>query len=346
MRIEDHELTELRDLAETTATVAAAADAGVYRAFAAIDGPATAEQVAGRAGLDIRAVRILLPVLAEIGVLERRVGTREAGSTGGADLFTLTDDAHRALADPHSDDYEAGGLPLWIHNLRAFTHLPDVLRSGEPLEREEETEEEARDSLERFMAGMAAAPRERVERIVDACLDRAAGVGRAGGVRTALDLGGGPGHMAREFAARGLETTLFDRPETIEFVADEYGLAGVDGLGLAGGDFMEDPLPDGPFDVVLISNVVHIYSPAQNRALLEKVAGVTSPGGVVAIADFFRGRSRRAVHFALVMLLRTEGGNTYSEEEVGAWLDEAGFRSPETVQVDEDRHLVTAVRGG
>jgi len=336
LRIENHELTELRDLAETTATVAAAADVGLYRALAEIGEPATAEEVAGRAGLDSRAVGVLLPVLAEIGVLER------ADDAGPEDRFTLTGPARRALADPDSGEYEAGGLPLWIHNLRAFTRLPEVLRSGEPLEREEESVEEARDSLRRFMAGMAAAPPERVERIVAACLDRAAA--RPSPVRAALDLGGGPGHMARAFAARGLETTLFDRPETIDYVADAYGLEDVDGLELAGGDFVEDPLPEGPFDVVLISNVVHIYSPERNRALLRKVAGVTSPGGVIGIADFFRGRSRRAVHFALVMLLRTEGGDTYPEDEVGAWLEDAGFVEPETVRVDEDRHLITAVR--
>lgn len=333
MRIHDHELSELRDLAESTAAVAAAADAGVFMALAAADAPATAEEVADRAGLDSRAVAILLPVLAELGLLK--------GRAGGA-RFALTEAARRALADPGADGFEAGGLPLWIHTLRGFTHLPEVLRSGVPLEREEECEEEARASLERYMAGMAAAPAERVERIVAACLDRAAG--RPGGARTALDLGGGPGHMARAFAARGLDVTLFDRPETIELVAEAYGLAGVDGLTLAGGDFLDDALPDGPFDVVLISNVLHMYSPARNRELLGKVAEITSPRGVVGIADFFRGRSRRALHFALVMLLRTEGGNTYGEEEVGAWLDEAGFRGPETVQVDEDRHLVTAVR--
>ena len=338
MRIEDHDLTELRDLAETTATVAAAADAGVYRAMADIGEPTTADEVADRAGLDARAVRILLPVLVEIGLLER-----------SGDRFTLIDSARRALAEPDADQYEAGGLPLWIHNLRAFTHLPGVLRSGEPLEREEESEDEARESLERFMAGMAAAPRERVERIVEACLDRAStspATATDDGPRTVLDLGGGPGHMARAFAERGLRTTLFDRPETIEYVAKAYELTDVDGLELVGGDFVEDPLPEGPFDVVLISNVVHIYPPEVNRVLLRKVAAVTSPGGVVGIADFFRGRSRRAVHFALVMLLRTEGGNTYTEKEVGAWLDEAGFRSPETVRVDEDRHLITAVRAG
>lgn len=331
MRVEGHELSELRDLAETTATVAAAFDAGVFRALA--EGAASAPDVADRAGLDPRAVAILLPVLAEIGLLER-----------DGDRFTLPEPTRRSLADPDADEFEGGGLPLWLHNLRSFTHLPEVLKSGEPLDRDDEGEDEARDSLARFMAGMAASPRARVERIVDACLARAPqSDGRPPAV---LDLGGGPGHMTRTFVERGLRGTLFDRPETVEFVADAYGLADIDGLELAGGDFMEDPLPEGPFHVVLISNVVHMYAPEQNRGLLNKVAGVTAPGGVVGIADFFRGRSRRAVRFALVMLLRTEGGNTYSEGEVGGWLDETGFTAPETVQVDDDRHLITALRTG
>lgn len=335
MRVEDHELSELRDLAETTATVAAACDAGVFRALA--EGAATAEEVAGRAGLDTRAVTILLPVLAEIGLIERE-----------GDRFSLLEPTRRSLADPDADEFEGGGLPLWLHTLRGFTRLPEPLASGEPLERPDEDEDEARESLARFMAGMAASPRARVERIVDACLARLPSERRApdGRPRTVLDLGGGPGHMTHAFVERGLRGTLYDRPETIEYVGDAYGLTDVDGLELAGGDFMEDPLPEGPFDVVLISNVVHMYSPEQNRELLGKVAGVTAPGGVVGIADFFRGRSRRAVRFALVMLLRTEGGNTYSEDEVGTWLAAAGFEAPETVQVDDDRHLITALRTG
>lgn len=331
MRVEGHELTELRDLAETTATIAAAHDAGVFRALAGR--AATAPEVADRAELDPRAVAILLPVLAEIGLVER-----------DGDRFTLPDSTRRALADPDADEFEGGGLPLWLHNLRSFTHLPEVLRSGEPLERPDEDEDEARDSLARFMAGMAASPRARVERIVDACLARAPDPDDR--PRTVLDLGGGPGHMTRAFVERGLRGTLFDRPETVEYVGDAYDLAGIEGLELEGGDFMEDPLPGGPFDIVLVSNVVHMYSPEQNRELLRKVAGVTAPGGVVGIADFFRGPSRRAVRFALIMLLRTEGGNTYTEAEVGAWLAEAGFTAPETVAVDDDRHLITALRTG
>lgn len=335
MRIAGHELTELRDLAEATATVAAAYDAGIFRGLD--EGPATPEELAARVNLDTRAVGILLPLLAELGLLQV-----------DGERFRLTGPVRRGLADPESGEFEGGGLPLWLMNLRAFTHLPDVLTTGESLGHPDEDEDEKRESLARFMAGMAAAPAERVQEIVNACLARLEdrGTEPADRPRRMLDIGGGPGHMTRAFVERGLRGTLLDRPETVEFVADAYGLADVEGLELVGGDFMEDDLPEGPFDVVLMSNVVHIYSPERNRDLFAKVARVTAPGGVAAVADFFRGRSRRAVHFALVMLLRTEGGNTYTEAEVGEWLEEAGFQTPETAQVDADRHVITSVRGG
>ena len=338
MRIAGHELTELRDLAETTATVAAACEAGIFASLA--DGPASARELAERTGLDERAVGIVLPALAEAETLARvdDDATDRSASDVDGDRYGLTDAARRHLADPDSPDFVGGGLPLWLDGLRSFTRLAEVLRSGDPVERPEPEDEAEREGLEKFMAGMAAAPDARVRRIVDACLDRAPEAGRA------LDLGGGPGHMARAFVERGLRVTLFDRPPVVDYVGDAYGLSEVEELELVGGDFMEDPLPEGPFDVVLISNIVHSYAPEQNRALLEKVAGVTAPGGVVAVADFFRGRSSRAVRFALVMLLKTEGGNTYTEDEVAGWLERAGFGSPMTVQVDEDRHLITAMR--
>ena len=101
---------------------------------------------------------------------------------------------------------------------------------------------------------------------------------------------------------------------------------------------------DGPFDVALLSNVVHIYGPDTNRRLLEKAAGSVRPGGVAAVADFVRGRSARAARFALVMLLKSEEGDTYRTEVVEGWLQEAGFRDPEIAPLDEDRHVVTAIR--
>lgn len=154
-----------------------------------------------------------------------------------------------------------------------------MLRSGELIEsegrREDADEEEQREAIARFMAGMAAAPDERVERLVDGVL------ARRPDAATALDLGGGPGHMSRAFIGRGLEVTLLDRPEVVEFVDEEYGLARVEELTTVGGDFLEDPLPRGPFDVILLSNILHMLSPEECRLLIGKAAEVARPGTVL-----------------------------------------------------------------
>lgn len=320
-----HSLGELRDLAEMTAVVAAAASTGVFRAMA--DEPRGPERLARRLGLDERAVRILLPALADLGLLEERGG-----------LYHLTEHARRSLADPEAETYAARGLPHWLHGLRAWSRLPQVLRLGGPLEDEEPAGERDRSRLDRFMEAMAAAPTERVERLVRACLRRVPGA------RTMLDLGGGPGHIARAFAGAGLEATLLDTPETVGHVEGAYGLGEVEGLRVVGADFLEDPLPDGPFDVVLLSNVTHIYSPEDNRRLLGKAAAVTAPDGIVAIVDFVRGRSGRAARFALLMLMKTDGGSTYTEADYRSWLEESGFGEMEIEDLDPDRQIITARR--
>ena len=69
-----------------------------------------------------------------------------------------------------------------------------------------------------------------------------------------------------------------------------------------------------------------------------------SPEGVVAIQDFIRGRSGRAARFALVMLLRTEGGDTHELAELTDWMESGGLEDVRVEDVDADRQLVTAVR--
>lgn len=323
MKIHGMELDRLRDAAEMAATVASAHRAGLLRALA--EGPGTTAAIAARAELDPRATEIVLGALEDLGVATRR-----------PEGWAATPDARRTLCDPAHPDYAGGGLDHWLRNLGSFTELPEVLRSGGPLTRSSRESDEGR--LRRFMSAMAAAPADRIRRIVQACL------ARAPGARRALDLGGGPGHMSRELVERGLDVTLVDTPATVDFVRSEFALDEVPGLELLGRDFHEDPLPEGPWDVVLLSNVVHIYGAEANRRLLERVGRVAAPGGVAAIVDFVRGRSPRAARFALVMLLHTEAGDTYTAEEIGAWLREGGFGDVLVEDVDPGRQIVTGIR--
>lgn len=287
------------------------------------DGARTREGVAELLECDRRAAGILLAALEDMGLVTR-----------DGDRYALTADTRRQLADPEGPEYVGGGLPFWLENLRAWTELPRVVRTGEPVRTE--ARERTRDEMDRYMAAMGSGPPERTQRVVAACL------ARLPDARTMLDLGGGPGHVARAFSKAGLAATLFDKREVVGFVTDAYRLADT-GIATVAGDFQHDPLP-GPFDIVVASNITHIYPPEANRALLQKIAGSVRPGGVVAVADFVRGRSPRAARFALVMLLRTEGGNTYTEAEYGRWLSDAGFHSMVVEDVDVDRQIITAVR--
>jgi SAM-dependent methyltransferase len=267
----------------------------------------------------------VLAALADAGLLEREGGR-----------YRPTETCRAGLCDPESEEFVGGGLALWLHNLGALVRLDEVLRTGIPLDAL--TGRRDRHSVARLMSAMAAAPAARVRKLVDGSLRRARRP------RRALDVGAGPGHMSRELADRGLHVTLFDTPETIDYVRTEYRLGEEDRLTLVSGDFTKGPLPDGPFDLVLLSNVLHIYGPEQNRRLVHEAARVTSPGGVVAIQDFVRGRSGRAARFALVMLLRTEGGDTYELAELTDWMESGGLEDVRVEDLDPDRQLVTAIR--
>src|SRR5215208_2664005 len=126
-----------------------------------------------------------------------------------------------------------------------------------------------------------------------------------------LDVGGGPGTYAEAFAEGGAQVTVFDLPDVVELMKDHLTAAGISAVG---GDFNEG-LPEGPFDAAYLGSVSHIYGPEENQALLKRVARVLVPGGLIAIRDFVRGQSREAALFAVNMLVNTEYGNTYSEEE-------------------------------
>ncbi|MFQ5992565.1 MAG: methyltransferase, partial [Nitrospiraceae bacterium] len=150
--------------------------------------------------------------------------------------------------------------------------------------------------------------------------------------RTLLDLGGGPGTYALAFLAENpkLAATLCDRPEALQ-VAKQIAASSRHGrrLSYLARDFMNQPVP-GRYDVIWLSNVVHIYSPAENQRLLKKLAGSLAPHGRLFVQDMYT-HDRNGLYpqdtnlFAVTMLLFTDRGNTYSTREVKAWLTKAGF---------------------
>ncbi len=322
--------------AEWALAAAAAQQLGFFEALSA--GPLPAERLAGSLGLDPRGTGILLGVLLDLGLVRNE-----------PEGYRLTGQGRARFVDSDAPDFEAAAMRQWRGNIRRWaSQLETAVRTGEPPEgppaaagvelQEAEDEEEA---LARFMAALASKRPELVEGVVEACRDRLREVGIDPAQARCLDLGGGPGTFARRFAAWGGETVLAERHEVVEHVRDAYGLADVPGLRLWAGDFLED-FPEGPFDLVLLANITHIYDPSTNARLLERIAAATRPGGIVAILDFVRGVSEFASLFAITMLLQTRRGDTYSRADYERWLRAAGYTGIRLASVDPDRQLITA----
>jgi tRNA (cmo5U34)-methyltransferase len=100
--------------------------------------------------------------------------------------------------------------------------------------------------------------------------------------RTVLELGIGTGETTRRVLALHPEvrlTAIDSSPEMLERARAAYPDAD---LRLSR---LEDPLPEGPFDLVFSALVVHHLDGAGKRDLFRRVAQAVAPGGRFVLAD-------------------------------------------------------------
>jgi len=99
----------------------------------------------------------------------------------------------------------------------------------------------------------------------------------------ALDVGCGPGHLARLLAARGCRVAAVDRSWRLLRFACR--LAAAEGLAVEfrRGSAERLPFADGSFDLTLATTVIYFVRDA--GAVLREMVRVTRPGGVVATLD-------------------------------------------------------------
>lgn len=278
----------------------------------------TVPALAKKLGASQRGVEILCRNLASAGVLIKRGASYRNGMV-----------ARTALNARHPE-YRGGYLNLIRDQWNDWGKLTESVRTGRPVP--DETPADEPEYRRQFTWAMHHRSLDVAPRVVAQL--------NLKGARTLLDLGGGPGTYALEFLARNprLHATVADRPPALE-VAKEIAAPLKHGrrLSYLPLDFLKDEIP-GRYDVVWFSNVLHIYSPPENKQLLRKIASVLEPGGRLFIQDaFLLDRNglypQEANLFAVTMLLFTEAGNTYSVYETAEWLREAGFRKVRTLKL-------------
>ena len=108
---------------------------------------------------------------------------------------------------------------------------------------------------------------------------------------------------------------------------------------------MAGRLPDG-YDVFLIANLIHYWSPEENHALLRRVRAAAGNGGRLLLADFWTDPTHtQPLHAALMageFAVHLQNGDVYSVEELRNWLHETGWRYVDHVPLAGPQSLIVA----
>jgi ubiquinone/menaquinone biosynthesis C-methylase UbiE len=279
----------------------------------------SATEIAEKLNIDPRATEIVLDALTGIGLVSK-------SRTG---RYRNTPESNRYLvkgARLYQGDIIKHASTMWQN----FSALDDVVRTGRPARRGFDHES--------FIMGMHNLTVFRTE-----SLAKALGLK---GIKKMLDLGGGPGTNAMAMAKKGIQSTVFDLPETINIAKKVARREGVKGIRFIAGDFHVDSIGSG-YDLILLSQIFHAFSAEENIALLRKCNTAVNLGGKVVVQDFPINDNRtsppHSALFSLNMLVGTERGRCYSPKEIKRWLSETGFKNigitylPETVLIMGER---------
>lgn len=274
----------------------------------------SAKGVAESLGLDCRATGILLDALAAMGLIEKK-----------SDRYINTEIAQRYLVSSSPTFYGA----LVLHTADGWDSwgkLEQVIRSGKPVRTHRAHQDDPVDTERFIMAMHGLVTAGNFAAMTADLIDLS-------GVRTLLDVGGGPGTFTYEFCKRiaDLKATILDLPGTLEVTKKvlkthpEYK----DRVDLVAADFNEDMIP-GTYDLVFLSNIIHSESLEENAALMKKLFAATNKGGKIVVKDHIMDESGTeppyGAIFSVHMLVHTKGRD-YKFSEVKGWLEDAGYSS-------------------
>jgi hypothetical protein len=285
----------------------AASELGLFEALA--DSPTTIDGLAARTGLTRRAARISADAMVALGLLEREGDTYRNAHVAAVFL------SGRGPADlrPLLRFWDKISYPAWTGLAEALARGP----SKEIFELDDELQKVASAGIEAILAGPAAA------------LPRAFDFSR---YRRLLDVGGGTGSwsIAVAQAYPHLEATVFELPTVADVARKRIAAADLaPRIGVVVGDAMTGALPSG-YDAFLLANLIHYWSPDENRALLRRVRSAAETGASLLLADFWTDPTHtQPVEAALMageFAIHLRNGDVYSVDEVRDWLTETGWR--------------------
>jgi cyclopropane fatty-acyl-phospholipid synthase-like methyltransferase len=269
----------------------------------------TNKQISHKLNLDEHACERLMNALVSLGYLKKQ-----------NQLFFNTDESLMFLSRK-SPEY-LGGLMHSNHLWNSWSNLTKVVKTGVAAHRDE-INERGEDWLTPFITAMH-------DRAIKQAPHQLKSIDLSG-VNSLLDIGGGSGAYSMEFVNRKLEieATVFDLPNVIpitkKFLEKEGCTAKIKTYE---GDYTKDELPVG-FDMVFLSAIIHSNSLEVNSDLVKKCFRSLNKNGQIVIQDWIMNNDRTkptsGAVFAINMLVGTESGDCFTEQEVSGILSDAGF---------------------
>lgn len=315
-----------------TLLLEAAVRHGVFDALDA--GPKTVAEVSAETGASVRGLRAVMNALVGLDLLAK----------DGEDRYVLTPESAAFLVSSKPGFY--GGLFRHASTqlMPAWLHLTEIVRTGQPataVNQEGPGSEFFEDFVEAIFPNSYPGAR---------ALAGALGLAGATQPVRVLDLAAGSGVWGIVLASASpqVQVTAVDWPRVIPVtrrVAARHGVA--DRFSYVEGDLLDAEFGTG-YQVATLGHILHSEGEPRSRSLLAKVFAALAPGGTIAIAEMLTNKDRtgptHALIFAVNMLVNTDDGDTFSFEEIAAWLREAGFVDPRTLDAPGPSPLILATK--
>ena len=294
---------------QKTAAMQASVDIGLFTALAA--GHNTAGAAAKACAASPKGVRVLCDYWTVNGLL-----------TKSSDKYSLTPEAAMFL-DQKSPAY-FGGVLGFLNGpiVPFFDKLTDAVRRGGAADQGSvQPEFEGWVAFAQQMGAMMHPTAQAIAQLLGPVSGRA------------LDIAAGHGLFGIVLAQKnpGLKITALDWPKVLEVAQRHAKQMGVgDRYSLIAGDAFTVDM-QGPYDVVLLTNLLHHFNEQQCTALLKRIRAALRPPphGKLVTLEFIPNADRisppMSATFPLVMLATTAEGDAYTFAQLDGMLRAAGF---------------------
>lgn len=290
-------------------------------------GKVTAKEISQSIHTDKRATEMLLNALVSLELLEKRENRYDNSHISNVYLVKGT-------------PYYQGDFIHHFHNMMDnWAMLRETIETGKAISLKDLPEEVDPHDLRDFITAMHNIALVKAEDIYNK-IDLK-------GARSLLDLAGGPGTYAITFAKANphLHAVVFDLEHVIKLTKEFIKAADTEGrVTVQPGNCLEDDFGKNTYDAILVSNLLHIYNPENNKKILKKCWDALKDDGQIIIHEFVLDETKThpqfAALFSLNMLIGTQEGASYSEQEYKAWLESTNFKQVSKIDLESNSSLI------